>query len=144
MSLNSHPDNASSIAWSVDGSRIVTGSGSGMIRAFDAVTGALRFEMAAHKRAVYSLSFSPDGTQLASGGHGGIVQVWDTVPRSQRALVAFEARRLRETARPWVRTLRTELGAPAKVRDRIVAETTRDPHRRRAALRVLLEEVSRR
>ena len=65
-------------ALSPDGKRIVTGSDDGIIRIWDASTGAPVTEpLTGHKKLVDSVAFSPDGKRIVSSGDDGTVRVWD-------------------------------------------------------------------
>ncbi|KAF8595569.1 WD40 repeat-like protein, partial [Ceratobasidium sp. AG-I] len=66
-----------SVAFSPDGTRIVSGSGDKTIRVWDAHSGLLvagPFE--GHTDSVSSVVFSPDGTRIASGSGDQTVRVW--------------------------------------------------------------------
>ena len=63
------------LAFSPDGSRIAIASVDGLVRLFDAETGALR--LACEVRcAVEGVAFSPDGTRLASTSWCDGVRIW--------------------------------------------------------------------
>jgi WD40 repeat protein len=70
---------ASSLAFSPDGTILVTGSSDGALRLWDAVTGELLVELIEHSAYVTDLSFSPDGELLASGSVDGTVILWGFV-----------------------------------------------------------------
>ena len=64
-----------SVAWSPDGTRLLTGGGG--VRVWDAGTGQLLHDLRGDTGAVRSVAWSPDGTRLVSGGDDGGVRVWD-------------------------------------------------------------------
>ena len=70
----------SSVAFSPDGTRIVTGDCDGTTKVWDARTGKPLVELKGHAGTVNSVAFSPDGTRVVAGG-GAIneaeVKVWD-------------------------------------------------------------------
>jgi WD40 repeat protein/tetratricopeptide (TPR) repeat protein len=78
-----------SVAFSPDGSRIVTGgtiTGAeggttgedfGQASVWDARTGAELLELKGHTGPVTSASFSPDGTRIITGSEDGTARVWD-------------------------------------------------------------------
>ena len=68
----------SSVAFSPDGTRIVSGSDDNTVRLWDAATGQpIGQPLTGHTDAVYSVAFSPDGTRIASGSRDNTVRLWD-------------------------------------------------------------------
>ncbi|MCB9854211.1 MAG: serine/threonine protein kinase [Phycisphaerales bacterium] len=72
------------IAFSPDGSRIVTAGDDQVIRIWDATTMDEIVQLRGHTSYVWSLVFRPDGTQLISGSGDGTLRVWDTLRLSER------------------------------------------------------------
>ncbi len=67
-----------SVAFSPDGTRIVSGSADNTVRLWDAATGQpIGQPMTGHTGAVSSVAFSPDGTRIVSGSGDKTVRVWD-------------------------------------------------------------------
>jgi WD40 repeat protein len=68
----------SSVAFSPDGSKIVSGSFDKTIRVWDVSTGIEMLPpLQGHDDTVYSIAFSPDGSTIVSGSQDNTVQVWD-------------------------------------------------------------------
>lgn len=76
------------IAYSADGSRIVTAGDDQVIRIWDATTMDEIVQLRGHTSYVWSLVFRPDGTQLISGSGDGTVRVWDILRPSARRAAA--------------------------------------------------------
>lgn len=66
------------VAFSPDGTRLVSGSHDGTLRLWDAQTGLPSgAPIQGHRDRVRSVAFSPDGTRLFSGGEDGTLRLWD-------------------------------------------------------------------
>ena len=77
MMLNGHTSYVSSVAFSSDGTRIVSGSWDKSVRIWDASTGALLTMLNGHTSYVSSVAFSSDGTRIVSGSWDKSVCIWD-------------------------------------------------------------------
>jgi WD40 repeat protein/serine/threonine protein kinase len=81
FTLYGHTNGVLSVAFSPDGTRIVTGSHDKTAKVWDARTGTLLLELKGHTASVYGVAFSPDGTRIVTGGgewnHSGVAKVWD-------------------------------------------------------------------
>jgi WD40 repeat protein len=79
--LFGHTGPVESVGFSPDGARIVTGSGDGTAKVWDARTGSTLLELKGHTGEVYSAAFSPDGAWIVTGGGVynklGEAKVWD-------------------------------------------------------------------
>lgn len=75
--LRGHEGGVSSVDFSKDSTRVVTGSLDGTARIWDAATGALLFDLKEQDHIVDSVAFSPDGTQVITGTRGGTIYLWD-------------------------------------------------------------------
>ena len=68
-----------SVAFSSDGTRIVSGSEDKSVRVWDASTGAELKVLNGHTDSVLSAAFSSDGTRVVSGSWDKSVRVWDAL-----------------------------------------------------------------
>jgi WD40 repeat protein len=66
------------LAFSPDGSRIVSGSSDKTLRVWDAATYDPLLVMGDHDEAIASLAFSPDGARIYSASPDGTVRIWET------------------------------------------------------------------
>ncbi|EMD32085.1 hypothetical protein CERSUDRAFT_18643, partial [Gelatoporia subvermispora B] len=67
-----------SVAFSPDGTRIVSGSLDNTIRLWDATTGnAVMQPLEGHTEWITSVAFSPDGTRIVSGSADKTIRLWD-------------------------------------------------------------------
>ena len=79
----------SSVAFSPDGNRIVSGSDDKTVRLWDAATGQpVGDPLTGHTDTVYSVAFSPDGTRIVSGSDDKTVRLWPAYPDAASALCA--------------------------------------------------------
>ena len=76
-SLVGHDKPVSAIAFSVDGSRIITGSHDGTARIWGILDGSLWRTLERHEGGVVWVSFSPDGSRAVTAGADRTVKVWD-------------------------------------------------------------------
>jgi WD40 repeat protein/serine/threonine protein kinase len=65
------------VAFSPDGTRIVSGSGDKTLKIWDTATGKLAFRLEGHTGSVTSVAFSPDGTRIVSGSDDTTLKLWD-------------------------------------------------------------------
>ena len=77
MLFRSHTSYVSSVAFSSDGTRIVSGSYDKSVRIWNASTGALLTTLNGHTDYITSVTFSSDGTRIVSGSWDKSVRIWD-------------------------------------------------------------------
>ena len=73
-------DDVLAASFSPDGARIVTGSGDGTVRIWDAASGEPIAVLAGHLGAVYSAAFSPDGNRILSAANDATGRIWTRLP----------------------------------------------------------------
>jgi WD40 repeat protein len=89
--LTGHTAPVRRVAYSPDGSRIVTASNDGTARIWDARTGLQLRVLTGHAQEVRSAVYSPDGRELVTGSLDGTARTWDAGTGAQR-LVLHHAR----------------------------------------------------
>jgi WD40 repeat protein len=77
LTLKGHADWVTSVSFSPDGKRIVSGSFDRTVKVWDAQTGEELLTLKGHSGNVRSVSFSPDGKRIVSGSSDETVKVWD-------------------------------------------------------------------
>ena len=88
LPLRGHEDRVYSVAFSADGTRIVSGSHDNTLRLWDAKTGQPIGEpLRGHEGPVHSVAFSADGTRIVSGSHDNTLRLWDAKTGDRKAHV---------------------------------------------------------
>jgi WD40 repeat protein len=65
------------LAFSPDGSKLVTASADGTAHVLDAITGKVLVKLRGHAKGVFGAVFSPDGKQVATASHDRTARLWD-------------------------------------------------------------------
>ena len=79
FTLKEHTEGVASVAISVDGKRIVSGSWDKTVKVWDALTGQETLTLKGHTGRVHSVALSRDGRQVVSGSEDNTVKVWDAL-----------------------------------------------------------------
>jgi WD40 repeat protein len=90
-----HGGFVSAVVFTPDGKELISGSGDGLIRVWDAGAGKELRHLGAHKGGVLALSLARDGRTLASGGADQSARLWDL--RAGKELRVLR----RERPAPW-------------------------------------------
>jgi eukaryotic-like serine/threonine-protein kinase len=77
ITLRGHRAGVSSVAFSPDGKRIVTGSYDRTAKVWDAASGNLLLTLTGHRVGIYSVAFSPDSQRIVTGSYDNTAKVWD-------------------------------------------------------------------
>ncbi|MCW3099246.1 MAG: hypothetical protein JWL77_4864 [Chthonomonadaceae bacterium] len=75
--LGGHTSSVSSLAFSADSQKIVSGSADKTVRVWNVATG-LQLTSLAQANAVTSVAFSIDGTTVCAGDSGGFIKIWNS------------------------------------------------------------------
>ncbi|PPQ90908.1 hypothetical protein CVT25_007869, partial [Psilocybe cyanescens] len=75
------------VAFSADGSRIISGSTDRLVQVWDALTGDKKLVLNGHTDSVYSVAFSCDGSHIISGSMDGSVRVWDVLTGNEKLVL---------------------------------------------------------
>ena len=94
-----HSDEVTAVAWSPDGHHILTGSGDGTARIWDATTGDNTLTLN-HKAPVNAVAWSPDARHILTGSGDGTARIWDATT-GDNTLTLKRARKKRITAVAW-------------------------------------------
>jgi WD40 repeat protein len=77
MHNQGHTQVITSVAFSPNGSQIISGSGDSTVRVWDAISGKHKHTLKGHTHWIYSVEFSSDGSRIISGSWDRTVRVWD-------------------------------------------------------------------
>jgi WD40 repeat protein/serine/threonine protein kinase len=85
--LRGHLDAVTSVAFSPDGQRIVTGSVDQTAKVWEAASGKELLTLKGHGGEIWSVAFSPDGRRIATGSADQTARVWEAA--TGRELLTF-------------------------------------------------------
>ena len=74
--MKGHSDAIESVAYSPDGTKIISDSWDRTIKIWDANTGECLKTLEGHLDYVYSVAYSPDGTKIVSGSSDHTIKIW--------------------------------------------------------------------
>lgn len=80
-----HADTVTSVAFSPDGTLVVSGALGETARVWEAATGRERVVLAEHGGTDADAAFVPDGTMIVTGSSDREVRVWDAATGTSRA-----------------------------------------------------------
>ena len=86
--MSRHGGGVRSVAYSFNGTQIVTGSGDRTAIVWDAASGDRLFTLAGHAGYVSSVAYSPDGSRIVTGSEDRTAIVWDAASGSQLTTLA--------------------------------------------------------
>ena len=72
-----HSNSITSVAFSPDGSKILSGAHDSTIKVWEASSGKELLSLSGHSGSVTSVAFSPDGDKILSGSYDDTVKVWE-------------------------------------------------------------------
>ena len=75
--LEGHTGFVNSVAYSPDGTKIISGSVDRTIKIWDANTGQCLKTLVGHSSDVNSVAYSPDGKRIISGSYDKTIRIWD-------------------------------------------------------------------
>src|SRR5205085_1883971 len=75
--LKGHTDRVTSVAFSPNGKRIVSGGSDNTARVWDAQTGKELCLLAGHTDQVNAVAFSPEGYRIITGSSDNTARVWE-------------------------------------------------------------------
>jgi WD40 repeat protein len=80
LTLHDNISTITSVAFSADGRRLVSGGFVGNVRLWDLATGREALTLRGHRGGVRSVAFSRDGNRIVSSSLDGTVRIWNATP----------------------------------------------------------------
>ena len=104
--LDGHPSDVRSVAFSRDGGTLAIASGYSSLSLWDAATGTQKRQLGGYTGSVSSVAFSPDGRTVARGSWDSTIRLWDAVTGTHKYTLEGHTERIRSIAfSPNSRTL---------------------------------------
>ena len=90
--LSGHRGNVTDVAFSVDGSQLLTAAGEpglfGEVKLWNTADGAPLRSIVGHRDALYAAALSPDGKLIATGGYDQEIKLWDSATGQETRTIA--------------------------------------------------------
>lgn len=83
QTLTGHTKFAISVAYSPDGTHIVSGSVDKSVKIWDAATGECLKTLTGHTDLVYTVAYSPDGSRILSASSDKTLRIWDAAANAK-------------------------------------------------------------
>ena len=90
LTLSGHTASVTSVAFSPDTKRVISGSQDQVAKLWDSETGKEILTLSRHTEDVTSVTFSPDGRQVLTGSRDGTAVIWLSQDWSDHKVVADE------------------------------------------------------
>ena len=104
--LDGHPSDVRSVAFSRDGGTLAIASGYSSLSLWDAATGTQKRQLGGYTGSVSSVAFSPDVRTVARGSWDSTIRLWDAVTGTHKYTLKGHTERIRSIAfSPNSRTL---------------------------------------
>ncbi|ETO09924.1 NB-ARC domain-containing protein, partial [Reticulomyxa filosa] len=85
--LQGHSNSVTSVGFSPDGFKIVSGSRDKTVRIWDVSSGKQIKSLEGHSNIIHSAGFSPDGSKIVSGSQDKTIRIWDVSSGEQIQLL---------------------------------------------------------